>query len=210
VPNACPHLDMRCWQRRGVKLGVKAQGAPSRPGTTGEGKAGRANNREPSMMPRQRRPRTMGEAPGCRDFAAGMRQAAAGHHSPAVWVPPSPGYRGRPPRPYLMRVQRDNPVGARHLVTGAGKPTVRDAQSPSGLRMAKKLMPAAERRRETGAYPWLAPPPAVPHNRSGTGVGARPERVPTWPGGPVGNDDDRRHPNQWACWTPRRCRGERT
>jgi hypothetical protein len=70
-------------------------------------------------------------------------------------------------------VQRDNPVGARHLVTGAGKPTVRDAQSPSGLRMAKKLMPAAERRRETGAYPWLAPPPAVPHNRSDTGVGAR-------------------------------------
>ena len=35
------HLDMRCWERRGVKLGVKVQGAPSRPGTTGEGKATR-------------------------------------------------------------------------------------------------------------------------------------------------------------------------
>jgi hypothetical protein len=35
-------------------------------------------------------------------------------------------------------------------VTGAGKPTVREAQFPSGLWMTKKRMPVAERRQETG------------------------------------------------------------
>jgi hypothetical protein len=47
-----PHPDMRCRQRRGVKLGIKAQGLSFHPMVTGEGKVGRVNNREPSMMPR--------------------------------------------------------------------------------------------------------------------------------------------------------------
>jgi hypothetical protein len=36
----------------GVKLRGKVQGSPFRPGATGEGKAGRVNNRESLMMPR--------------------------------------------------------------------------------------------------------------------------------------------------------------
>ena len=86
---------------------------------------------------------------------------------PAVWAPPSPGYRGHPPRSHLMRVQRGNPVGVRSRV-GAGKPTARKAQSPSGKWMTKKRMPVAERRQETGTA-WLAPPPVVSDNWPDTG-----------------------------------------
>ena len=66
----------------------------------------------------------------------------------------------------------------------AGKPTVREAQYPSGQRMAKKRTPAAERRQETGTS-WLAPPPAAPHNWPDTGLVPGPERELTWPGEPV-------------------------
>jgi hypothetical protein len=51
---------------------------------------------------------------------------------------------------------------------GAGKPTAREAQSPSGQWMTKKRMPAAERQQETGTK-WLASPPAVPHDWPDTG-----------------------------------------
>ena len=54
------------------------------------------------------------------------------------------------------------------MATRAGKPTARKAQLPSGQRMTKKRMPAAERRQETGTT-WLAPPPAVPNNWPDTG-----------------------------------------
>ena len=54
------------------------------------------------------------------------------------------------------------------MVTGAGKPTVREAQSPSGQRMAKKRTPVAERQQETGT-PKAGPPPVVPHNWLDTG-----------------------------------------
>src|ERR1700736_1556028 len=87
-------------------------------------------------------------------------------------APPSPGLRGRPIRPHLMRAKRDNPVGVRSLVTGAGKPTVRGAQSPSGQWMANKRTPVAERRQETWTS-WLAPPPVVPDNWPDTGLDAR-------------------------------------
>ena len=88
--------------------------------------------------------------------------------APLVRAPQSPGFRGRPTRPHLVSAQRDNPVGARSPVTVTGKPTAREAQSPSGQRMAKKRTPAAERRQETGAL-RPAPPPAAPHNWPDTG-----------------------------------------
>ena len=47
-----------------------------------------------------------------------------------------------------MRAKRDNPVGVRPVV--AGKPTVREAQFPSGIGMTKKRMLVAERRQEIG------------------------------------------------------------
>ena len=50
-----------------------------------------------------------------------------------------------------MDVQHGNPVGVR-CVSGAGKPTAREAQSPGGKRMAKKRMPVAERRQEPGRW----------------------------------------------------------
>jgi hypothetical protein len=43
VSNACPHLDMRCWQRQGLKLEVEAQGArPVRGPQARKGPGGRA------------------------------------------------------------------------------------------------------------------------------------------------------------------------
>ena len=67
-----------------------------------------------------------------------------------MWAPRSPGYRGHPPRPCLMRAERDNPVEVRLRCSGAGKPTVREAQFLGGQRMTKKRMPAAEQRQESG------------------------------------------------------------
>lgn len=37
------------------------------------------------------------------------------------------------------------PVGSGHALVWSGKPTVREAQFPSGRRMTQKRMPAAER-----------------------------------------------------------------
>ena len=54
-------------------------------------------------------------------------------------------------------------------MTGAGKPTVREAQFPSGIWMTKKRMPAAERRQETGTS-WPTPPLVVSDNWPDTGV----------------------------------------
>ncbi len=107
------------------------------------------NDAEPSMTPRNVQPRMMGCCAGVQglrrcDAACGDRRTCAGrvgHRSPR-------GKEGTPPRPHLVRVERDNPVGVRSLVTGAGKPTVREAQLPSGQRMAKKRMPAS--RKATG------------------------------------------------------------
>ena len=73
-------------------------------------------------------------------------------------VPLSPGYKGRPPRPHLARVQRDNPVGVPILVAGSGKPTVREAQSPSGLWMTNKPMPCG--RKATGNRDVMVGPSA--------------------------------------------------
>ena len=54
-----------------------------------------------------------------------------------------------------MRAERGNPVWVRP--PGAGKPTVRNAQSLGGNRMIEKRTPVAERQQETGTR-WLASP----------------------------------------------------
>src|SRR6266568_4019621 len=68
--------------------------------------------------------------------AAGRRQAPAGRTWPAGSAPPPPGFRGRPPRPHLPHAERENPDGVRRVP--AGKPTVREAESPSGRRKARE------------------------------------------------------------------------
>jgi hypothetical protein len=88
-----------------------------------------------------------------------------------------------------MRVQRDNPVGVPFLVTGVGKPTVREAQFPSGIWMTKKRTPVAERRQEKRDR-WPALRRSCRHNWPDTGLMPGPERVLTWSGGPVESDDD--------------------
>src|SRR5215211_2964140 len=69
----------------------------------------------------------------------------------AVWTPSPPGYRGRPTRPYLARVERGNPVKVHDVFGCCGKPTVRRAEFRGGNRTPKKQMPAAERRQENGS-----------------------------------------------------------
>ena len=86
--------------------------------------------------------------PGCRagrcEAACGGRWHLAGRGNTAA-----PGQRRHPPRPGLMHAERGNPVEARAGMLG--RPTVRDAELLGGNRMPKKLMPAAERQRETTA-----------------------------------------------------------
>jgi hypothetical protein len=59
------------------------------------------------------------------------------------------------------------PLGSGRI-TGAGKPTVREAQFPSGQWMTKKRMPAAEQQQENET-PWSASPLTVSYNWPDTG-----------------------------------------
>ena len=63
---ARPRPDVRRWQRRGAELRGKAQEPPFHPGATGEGKTGRVNVSEPSMMPRYVDPLRWDAEQGCR------------------------------------------------------------------------------------------------------------------------------------------------
>jgi hypothetical protein len=163
---ACPRPDVR---RRFVPAGCEAQVAsPRAPVPSGSyrwGNVGRVNASKPLLMPRHRSPRRWVVGAGFRtgrwEAAAPTGRREAGRESTAV-----PGYRGHPPRPYLARVKRDDPVGVRAQLPG--KPTARKAQSPSGRTMAKKRTPVVERQQEIGTR-WLAPPPVVLDNWPDTG-----------------------------------------
>jgi hypothetical protein len=92
----------------------------------------------------------MGCWSGVQGLAVVERPAPAEHAPQSGRAPPSPGYRGHPPRSQLTRAERGNPVEVRSALGRAGKPTVRNAQILGGNRMTEKRMPAAERRQETG------------------------------------------------------------
>jgi hypothetical protein len=63
------------------------------------------------------------------------------------WEHRAPGYRERPPRSGLGRVERDNPVGVQAL---PGRPTVREVELPGGRRMVQQANAGCvERRQET-------------------------------------------------------------
>jgi len=79
-----------------------------------------------------------------------VRQTTAEDAPTVVWTPSPPGYRGHPTRPYLTRVERENPVKVHDAFGHGGKPTVRRAELRGGNRTPKKRMPAAERRQEIG------------------------------------------------------------
>jgi hypothetical protein len=150
-----------------VKLGVEAQGRPFHPGVTGEGKTGRVNNREPSMMSRDEKPRTVGSSTEVQGHAAAKRQAMAGDPPPSVSAPPSPGYRGHPPRSHLTRAQRDNPVEVRAAMPG--KPTVRKAELRGGRRMTQEAN-AGGRKAAGNRDDATIPPSLVSHNWPDTGI----------------------------------------
>ena len=84
-------------------------------------------------------------------------------------TPRFPGYRGRPPQPDLIRVQRGNPVGVRPSVTATGRLTVRKAQLPGGNRRTQEAnagsRKAAGKRDRNG---WHLPL-VVAYNRPDTG-----------------------------------------
>jgi hypothetical protein len=61
-----------------------------------------------------------------------------------------PGVERAPSPAVSHAAKRDNPVGVPPLATGAGKPTVRQAQFASGQWMTKKRKLVAERQQETG------------------------------------------------------------
>jgi hypothetical protein len=55
----------------------------------------------------------MGRCGGAQGQVAVMRQAQPDDRGRSGRAPPSPGYRGRPPRSCLERAERGNPVGVR-------------------------------------------------------------------------------------------------
>src|SRR6185369_7606785 len=103
----------------------------------------------------------------------------------AGWIPPSPGFRGRPPRLCLARVERGNPDGGprRFPARWADR---EEGRSLGGNRMAKKRMPV--RRKATGNRGHCGGDPRRRSRITGRiRADARPERALTWPGGLVEN-----------------------
>ncbi len=113
-----------------------AQGFPFHPEATGPGKTGRVNVSEPPMMPRDPKPRRWVVQRGA-GLAVVKRQAPVGRGPADRMDTAASGSRGHPPRSYLARVERGNPVGVR-VELSPGRLTVRKAQFPSGNRMAQE------------------------------------------------------------------------
>jgi hypothetical protein len=143
---ACSRPGVRRGQLRGAKPRVQAEGSLFHPGTTGEGKTGRVNVSEPSMLPRHRRDPRMGCWSGSRRTgrceAAGAGGGGALHRvSTAV-----PGSRGHPIRSHLACAERDNPVGVRRDV---GRRRLADREEGRCPQRAKDD-PRSERRQPKG------------------------------------------------------------
>jgi hypothetical protein len=158
VPDLFP--PWRAWLvTAGCEAQGKAQGRPFRPGVTGEGKAGRVNDAESLLMPRQSDSPGRMEATGV--VGAGRWKAAGGDRG-------RPDGRGNTVAPGVKRTPdpavshacgtwkpRQGPVGLpgrRRSADRKGSPV------PAGNRTPKKRTPAAERQRESGsAGPVLQP-----------------------------------------------------
>jgi hypothetical protein len=83
-----PHASL---ETAGCEAGPKAQGTPNRPGTTGEGKAGRVSLGESPAMPRQRNGQKTASVTGRQALGVEKRQVAALDECRAAWTPPGPG-----------------------------------------------------------------------------------------------------------------------
>jgi hypothetical protein len=81
--------------------------------TAGEGKTGRVNGLNPRRCLVKRIPWDGALGQGHQGLAAVERQAPVGHVPWPGGAPPSPGYRGHPPRSQLVRAERGNPVEVR-------------------------------------------------------------------------------------------------
>lgn len=137
------------WRASRVTAGCEARGSSRRAScsiqeATGEGKTGRVNVSEPSLLPRHRRDPRMGCFSGSRrtgrcEAAGAGRERRSGRMSTAV-----PGSRGHPLRSHLACAERGNPDGVRHGTVGSstvvvgGGLTVRKAEIPSGRRMTRE------------------------------------------------------------------------
>jgi hypothetical protein len=177
----CPHLRHALPVTAGCEARREAQGSVSHPTEhrRGEGRAGEAY--EPSMTPRQCRPRRWEPDRGGETLLLGCgRRRAVAHNRPH-------GHRclrgiegthsGRTSSVRNM----ETPSGS-GTCRRAGQPTAREAQSPGGKRMAKKRRPVAERRQETETGRTSG---ALSHNWPDRGRCLGPKGSLTWPGGPV-------------------------
>jgi hypothetical protein len=164
VSQICPRAHMRCWKRRGVKLSVQAQGHLGHREATGEGKAGRANSREPLVNVSSYRT--------CRWFVFGREwpalRGADGirRKQRRLWDTVGHGTEGAP------TPAATSACGTREPCWGpesTGKPTARKAQVPSWNRMAQEAN--AGRPKGQGKTEGRPTSRAPGHNPPDTGPG---------------------------------------
>lgn len=175
VPDQClgsvPTLTCVAGNRGVRSSGGQAQVAPAPSG--GRRRRGRLDGR---TMSEPLVDASSGTAPddGWRCRGAGTEPLRGGERR--LWdatssrrTPRFPGYRGRPPQSYLMRVQRGNPVGVRMPITASGRLTVREAQLPGGNRRTQEANAGGRKAAGTRDMNGRLLPPIVPYNRPDTG-----------------------------------------
>jgi hypothetical protein len=154
---ACPHLDVR---RRllvgGVRSSGKAEASLVLPRRRGRGEDRTGEWLEPSLMPRDSKPRKVDVGAGCKDWPRWSGRRRLGTPSSREEHRRPWGIEGTHPGRSSCVWNAVTPSGSGREVS-SGKPTARRAQLLGGNRMTEKRMPVAERRRETGTS-WPAPP----------------------------------------------------
>src|SRR5512133_3285061 len=148
------------------------KGSRSTRGLQATGKAGRVNASEPLTTLRYPKPGEGGGSTWVQGWAAVRRPATAGLPVPAVWAPHPRSIEGTQSRSDLARGQRGNPDGVRAWL---GRPTVREAHSPSGRRMTQQANAGAPKGDRTVRH-LAAPPSGCPPGTGrirGPGASAR-------------------------------------
>jgi hypothetical protein len=123
---------------------------------------------EPLSMARDAEPRIDGCCGGAQGQGAGMRPAQADDRGRSGRAPPSPGYRGRPPRSCLVRAKRGNPVEVRPRLPDERSADRKESSTPRREQDDQERTPAAERQRETATVLISALLLMVAHNRPDT------------------------------------------